>query len=131
MPIRFKFNAKKGGLSFEKLSVLHKLRKEKKSNKRFEVMLSNISLEDIIALRLELASISMGGKFFNLPLWLTLHQIVRDALLKYVVSVAKSQREAAYFLGVSAASLFKIFKKQGTVYWKLDTFDINRIKDDD
>lgn len=131
MPIRFKFNAKERGLDFKTLSILHKLRQDKKSNKSFEVMLSNLTLEEVIALRLELGAISMRGKFFNLPLWYTLHIVVRDALLKYVVSVAKSQREAAYFLGMTPERLFKAFCKHCKPYFSIENFDVNKIRDED
>ena len=37
-------------------SIINKLRKDKKSNDEFEIMLNNLSLEEVVALKLELSS---------------------------------------------------------------------------
>ena len=42
-------------------SISNKLKKENKSHDEFEVMLNNLTLEEIIALKLELAAKSVGG----------------------------------------------------------------------
>ena len=48
-------------------SVARKLRKEKKSDEAFEVKLNNLSLEELIALKLELSSNEVGGALYGLP----------------------------------------------------------------
>ena len=69
-------------------SMSSKLKKEGKINSEFEVMLSNLPLEDIIALKLELASKIIHNTFIGLPLWYSLKNIAADALLKYAFSIA-------------------------------------------
>ena len=57
-------------------SLSRKLRRESKSNDQFEVMLSQLTLEEVIGLKLELASKVLGGKLFGLPVWSSMHSIV-------------------------------------------------------
>ena len=54
---------KKNISEIENFSILKKLRSERKITEEFEVMLNNISLEETIALKLELASKLVKGKF--------------------------------------------------------------------
>jgi hypothetical protein len=89
-------------------SVSNKLRKEQKSNDEFEVMLNNLSLEEVIALKLELASKSAGGYLYGIPMWRSLKYIVEDAVLKYALSATRTKREAARFLGLREIEMRKI-----------------------
>jgi len=77
-------------------SIINKLRKEKKINKEFEAVLSNLSLEDIIALKLELSTRPVKNRLYGLPIWDNLVRITQEAVLKYSVS----QGEAMRFLGL-------------------------------
>lgn len=92
-------------------SICRKLRRENKSSDEFEVMLNNLSLEEVIALKLELSSKTVGGYLYGLPLWDTLPLIIKDAVLKYGVSATRTQAEAARFLGLNKDRLYKLVKK--------------------
>tara|TARA_B100002051_G_C16533476_1_gene533842 strand:+ start:427 stop:786 length:360 start_codon:yes stop_codon:yes gene_type:complete len=92
-------------------SVIRKLRNEGKTNDRFEVMLNALSLEEIIAIKLELASKAVGGKLYGLPLWYSLPEVTKDAVLKYAVSAARTKMEAARFLGVNKEYFYRLMKK--------------------
>ena len=81
-------------------SIINKLRKEKKINKEFESILSNLSLEDIIALKLELSTRPVKNRLYGLPIWDNLIRITQEAVLKYAVSATRSQGEAMRFLGL-------------------------------
>jgi len=81
-------------------SIINKLRKEKKINKEFESVLSNLSLEDIIALKLELSTRPVKNRLYGLPIWDNLVRITQEAVLKYAVSATRSQGEAMRFLGL-------------------------------
>tara|TARA_Y100001973_G_C5208914_1_gene343848 strand:+ start:12400 stop:12759 length:360 start_codon:yes stop_codon:yes gene_type:complete len=89
-------------------SISKKLRKEKKSNENFEVMFNNLSLEEVIALKLELASKSIGGNLYGLPIWRSLKYVVEDAVLKYALSAARTKKEVARFLGLRETEMRKI-----------------------
>ena len=92
-------------------SISRKLRRDKLITEEFEVMLNSLSLEEVIALKLELASRVVGGNLYGLPLWDTLPNIIKDAVLKYSVSATRTQTEAARFLGLNKDRLFKLVKK--------------------
>ena len=92
-------------------SISRKLRNEGKTNEQFEVALGTLSLEEVIALKLELASKSVGGKLYSLPLWYCMPDIAKDAVLKYALSSARTKMEAARFLGVSKEYFYRLMKK--------------------
>tara|TARA_R110000737_G_scaffold242663_2_gene253878 strand:- start:220 stop:573 length:354 start_codon:yes stop_codon:yes gene_type:complete len=95
-------------------SVIRKLRNDRKLNEEMEIFVSNITLEDLIALKLEIASKSTNGKLFGIPIWKSMPQITRDALLKCAVSVCRTNKDAANFLGISAEYFTIILNKYNT-----------------
>ena len=75
-------------------SIIRKLRKERKLPEEAEVFISNLSLEDLIALKLELAGKPVNGKLFGIPIWKSVPFIVREALLKTAISICKTRHES-------------------------------------
>ena len=98
-------------------SLAKKLRREQRSSDDFEVMLSQLTLEEVIGLKLELASKTLDGKLFGLPIWTSLHSIVQDAVLKYTFSASRTQGEAMRFLGLKKVEMRKLLKK-----YKIDNY---------
>lgn len=99
-------------------SISNKLRKNGKTSEEFEMIFNGLSLEEVIALKLELASkSSFNGKLYGLPLWHSIPSIVKDAMLKYALSATRSKREAARFLGLNEFSLKMLIKK-----YKVDNY---------
>ena len=92
-------------------SLAKKLRREQRSNDEFEIMLSQLTLEEVIGLKLEIASKTLDGRLFGLPIWASLHSIVQDAVLKYTFSAARTQGEAMRFLGLKKVEMKKLLKK--------------------
>jgi len=92
-------------------SIINKLRKEHKSNEEFEIMLSSLSLEEVIALKLELATRSVSNRLYGFPLWHAMSDIIRDAVLKYAVSATRTKMEAMRFLGLKENSFHELMKK--------------------
>ena len=93
-------------------SLSNKLRKEGKSSEEFEILFNNLSLEEVIGLKLELASkFGLKGKMYGLPIWYSLRTIVKDAVLKYAMSATRSKREAARFLGLQANNFNLLLRK--------------------
>ena len=105
-------------------SLSKKLRREQRSNDEFEIMLSQLTLEEVIGLKLELASKTLDGRLFGLPVWASLHSIVQDAVLKYALSATRSKREAARFLGLNEFAMKKNINR-----YKIDEyFEAEKIK---
>mgnify|MGYP003660679915 FL=1 len=95
-------------------SMARKLRREGKSTVEFEVMLNNLSFEDLIALKLELASKVAGSKLYGFKLWHSIPDLVRDAMLKYALSATRTKNEAQRFLGIDSLNYKKMLKKYQT-----------------
>jgi len=92
-------------------SIINKLRKDKKSNDEFEIMLNNLSLEEVIALKLELSSRSFSRRMYGVPLWSNLINVVQDAVLKYSLSATRTQSEAMRMLGLKESNMHDLKKK--------------------
>jgi len=82
-------------------SIAAQLRHEHRSSDEFEIMLQNLTLEEMISLKLELSARSTSRKLFGFNLWKSIPDITRCAVLSYVNKAAKTKREAAPFLGIS------------------------------
>lgn len=95
----------------ESYSLSRKLKKENRSDDAFEVKLNNLSLEEVIALKLELASNSTGKALYGLPLWHSLPDIVQDAMLKYALSATRTKGEAMRLLGLVPKDFKRLEKK--------------------
>ena len=92
-------------------SIINKLRKDKKSNDEFEIMLNNLSLEEVIAIKLELSSRSFSRRMYGVPLWSNLINVVQDAVLKYSLSATRTQSEAMRMLGLKESNMHDLKKK--------------------
>ena len=92
-------------------SISRKLRKEGRIIPEFEVMLSNLTLEEFIAIDLELAAKATAGLLYGLPLWKSMPIITKDALIKFALSICRTNMEAARFLGIDKANLGQLIRK--------------------
>ena len=94
-------------------SISKKLRKDRKSNEEFEIMLGSLTLEEVIALKLELSTKSISNRMYGFPIWHSLHNIVQDAVFKYAYSATRTKAEAMRFLGLQENWFHKLQKKYG------------------
>ena len=93
------------------LSFSQNLRNQGKSNEAFEVMLSALTLEEIIGLKLECASRLTNGKLYGFNLWSSTVALVKEALFNAVISIASTNKEATRILGVNDETLKALKKK--------------------
>tara|TARA_X000001388_G_C2232683_1_gene123820 strand:- start:3399 stop:3791 length:393 start_codon:yes stop_codon:yes gene_type:complete len=92
-------------------SLRNKLKKQKKITDDFEVMLSTLTLEEIIGLRLELASLYINNKLYNFPIYKSIRYITKEAVLNFALSSTRSMKDAASLLGIREDDLKKEVKK--------------------
>ena len=92
-------------------SLKNKLRKEKRIDKNFELVLNNLTLEEIIGLKLELSSEYINNRLYNIPIWNSIHYICREAVLKYALSACRSIKDAASLMGISESDFRRETKK--------------------
>jgi len=97
------------------ISISKKLRKENKTTEEFEILFNNLSFEEVIGLKLELASRNINGKMYNIPIWKSISEIVKEAIIKYIFSVAKGKNQVVNFLGVNENYYKKILYKYNIV----------------
>jgi len=105
-------------------SVSRKLRKEGKSSDEFEALLSTLTLEDLIALRLELAARLTRGKVHGILQWKFLPDIIRDAALKAALSISSTRKDATRILGISERNFKKAVKKYESIDFFVEEKDI-------
>ena len=103
------------------VSIIRKLRKEGKLPPEMEIFVSNLSLEDLIALKLEIAGKPVNGKLFGIPIWKSVPFIVREALIKTAISVCKTRYESAAFLGIHPDKLDRLLRKYNILSFFEDT----------
>jgi len=92
-------------------STINKLRKEKKINDKFEVMLSSLTLEEIISIKLELSARYLNNRMYNFQIWKSIESICREAVVRFALSSCRSKLDAATFLGLSLGELNINLKK--------------------
>tara|TARA_Y100001972_G_scaffold97316_1_gene120193 strand:- start:118 stop:492 length:375 start_codon:yes stop_codon:yes gene_type:complete len=100
---------------YSKYSIINKLKSEKKITDIVLNNINNISLEDLIAIKLELSTRYLYGKFYGIPIWRLTRHAVTDALLKTALSIARTKKEAARFLGVDYMEFNRYIKKYNTI----------------
>ena len=105
-----KIRAKKIPRTLESIAL--KLQKENRSNEEFEIMINNISIEELIQLKLEISTrMVMRNKFYNFPLWNLVQNMAKEAVLKFALSSAMTRKEVASVLGISISTLTAIITK--------------------
>ena len=92
-------------------SLKNKLERDNKINQEFNILLNNLTLEEIIGLKLELSSEYINNKLYNINIWKSTYYICREAVLKYALSSCRSIRDAASLMGISESLFRKEIKK--------------------
>lgn len=118
---KFKVNKKRNS----KFSVSQKLKRERKSSDEFEFMLGQLSLEEIIALKLELTAKILGGKYYGFQLWSAMPKIVKNALVLYAISASNSDADSAELLNMPStrwAMIKKAYRSKEYFEEELENF---------
>ena len=92
-------------------NLKNKLLKEKKIDNDFLEKLKFIKLEELITLKLLVATSTLRGKIFNFPFLKFSTEICKEAVLRFALSQAKSKKEALLILGMKRADLSYYLKK--------------------
>ncbi len=92
-------------------SIINKLKDQTLLNDQILVAINSISLEDLIAVKLELACNHINNRLYGFDIWRNSAYIVKDSLLKFAISTTKSKKDAARFLGITYADFKTACKK--------------------
>ena len=91
-------------------SVVQKLKTDNKINDETLVALNTFTIEDLIAIKLELSANNLNNRLYGLDIWKKSDYIIKDAILKFAVSTTKSKKDAARFLALVMQSLILCIK---------------------
>ena len=92
-------------------TLSNKLRKEGKSSEEFELVLSALTLEEIIALKLECSMKLTNGKLYGFNLWSKIVNIAKEALYNATISVSSTNADVKRVLGINGQTLKELKKK--------------------
>jgi hypothetical protein len=82
-------------------SIIKKLTHEGVVSDPLLVLINNLTLEDLIAIKLELACRHVNNRLYGLDIWKKSGYIIKEALLKFAISTTQSKKDAARFLGLN------------------------------
>ena len=99
---------------FKNYSFISLMRRERRINDEFLNLLSSLSIEEIIALKLETSARLTKHKLYNFPLWKAMPSICRDAVLRFVLSACESKRDGARMLGIDIREFNSLLKNYNT-----------------
>ena len=82
-------------------SIIKKLTHEGDVSDPLLVLINNLTLEDLIAIKLELSCCHVNNRLYGLDIWKKSGYIIKEALLKFAISTTQSKKDAARFLGLN------------------------------
>ena len=100
---------------YEHYSLSKKLKRDGKISDQFEIMLNSLTLEELIGLKLELANKAAGSPLFGLPLFRSMKDVAKVAVLMYAASATRSDREAAALLGIEREDFKYLIKEYNII----------------
>lgn len=74
------------------------------------VNINKLSLEDLIAVKLELSANNINNRLYGFDLWRQSNNIIKEALLKFAMSTTNSKKDAARFLGLTYTEFARVLK---------------------
>ena len=92
-------------------SVIRYLIDENKINDSLLVLISSLTLEDLIAIKLELSAKMINNRLYGLDIWRRTGYIIKDSLLKFAISTTNSKKDAARFLGLTYMEFKRLLQK--------------------
>ena len=94
-------------------NLKNKLLKEKKIDKQFLEKLRFVTLEELITLKLLVSSEAVKGKLYNFPFLKYSHDICKEAVVRFALSMSNNRREASLLLGMKKAEFINYIKEYG------------------
>ncbi len=99
-------------------SIINKLKDQDKLNDSILIYINSLSLEDIIAVKLELSTKLLDNRLYGFDIWNKMNLITKEAVLKFALSATKTKTDAARFLGLTpqnfrrACNNYNIYKEE-------------------
>ena len=100
-------------INYKNYSKISELKKMNKIDDQFVFYVESLSIEDLIAIKIESITRNLNFKFFNFPLWKSFHTITSEALITAVFGIASNNSEAARILGIDLKQYKNYLSKFG------------------
>jgi len=95
----------------KKVTFISELKREGRVNEDVLNVVSDLTLEELISVKLELSAKMFNGKLYNFPLWYNLPYIIRESLLNFVNRNCKTKVDMSNTLGIPYEQFIQIYKK--------------------
>jgi transcriptional regulator with GAF, ATPase, and Fis domain len=92
-------------------SIVNDLLDQNIINESNLTFINSLTLEDLIAIKLELSARHINNKLYAFNLLNNTNRIVREAIIKFAISSTSSKISAARFLGIDYDSLQALIRK--------------------
>lgn len=92
-------------------STINRLKKEKRIDEVFLSRINQLTLEELIAIKLESAARFINHKLYGFPIWKSISHVCKEAILMFALSSTRSINDAASFLGISQKDFKDNLKK--------------------
>ena len=97
--------------TIKNFNIRKKLRNQKKTDFEFETKLNQLSLEEIISLKLNLIYDSVGDKVYGFHIFKNLDHLIKESIIKFTLSYCQSYESARRHLGLDIDKWSKLLKK--------------------
>jgi|TARA_R110000796_G_scaffold65503_2_gene151294 transcriptional regulator with GAF, ATPase, and Fis domain len=92
-------------------SIINKLLNNNIINESNLTFIDSISLEDLIAVKLELSAKHINNKLYAFNLLSNTNRLVKEAIIKFAISATNSKMDAARFLGTDYETLHSLVRE--------------------
>ena len=99
---------KKRRSKYKHKSVINKLLYNNIINESTLTFIDSMTLEDLIAIKLELSARYINNKLYAFNLLSNTNRLVKEAIIKFAISATQSKMDAARFLGIDYEGLRKL-----------------------
>ena len=102
---------KKRRSKYKHKSIINKLLNNNIINESNLTFIDSMSLEDLIAIKLELSARHINNKLYAFNLLSNTNKLVKEAIIKFAISATQSKVDAARFLGLDYEGLQKLVRE--------------------
>ena len=95
----------------KKGSYISDLRSEGRINEDFINKVSELKLEELIAIKIEVSSRMTNGKLYNFPIWYSIPRICKEACMKIADRICVSKADKASFLGIPYKIFIQLYRE--------------------
>ncbi len=82
------------------MSILKSLRTQKRISKDVEALIANLTVEELVYLKLEIGARALNGEPYGFKIWLVLPDMIKTGLIDFTKQHFNTNSSASRFLGI-------------------------------